>query len=211
MKRLVLIFVFVFCCSLMFLSFSYAEQQSTASLLEEKKLEREKKEEEMRIKAEIFKAEREEFKRKEIEKREAEEKRITSEWEKTGFNSVEIGKWKGKGFLPSTAKRLRFQCPKGAGDIRDLFFDNPYDLVGKCLNIQASRLQLLSRTVGLYIPVVGENPLLIDFTPDSAPALFGFRSGQPGDKGYILKGTGVYKYRTVRGDLLIIPKFRVID
>ena len=88
-------------------------------------------------------------------------------------------------------------CPKGVGSVRDLISTNPYDVKGRCFEFFGQKLQILSRSIGLY-SLSPELVYYIDFGSNSAPANY--------YRGYV-KGVGAFQYETVSGAVKTVPSF----
>ena len=86
-------------------------------------------------------------------------------------------------------------CPKGVGSVRDLISTNPYDVKGRCFEFFGQKLQILSRSIGLY-SLSPELVYYINFGSNSAPANY--------YRGHV-KGVGAYQYETVRGAVKTVP------
>ena len=154
-----------------------------------------KAEEAIQAKAEEAQRKEEELNRK---KEILEENNKNVKWKKAGFSKTERKEWTERGFDLPEAKVFKLKCPKGLGSIQDLIINNPYDFEGKCYHFTGRSIQTLSRTKGLF---EGVRLSLLDFAPSSSPNLI--------FTGYV-KGIGVFKYTAVRGDLHIVPVFKVI-
>lgn len=98
-------------------------------------------------------------------------------------------------------KKIAKICPKGVGDVGDLISTNPYDVKGKCFAFVGEKLQILSRTVGLY-RLGSDLVYYINFGSDSAPGIL--------YQGYV-RGVGIYQYETVMGASKIVPSFVPIE
>ena len=87
-----------------------------------------------------------------------------------------------------------------ANDMRNLILTNPYDVKGKIYEVSGKRIQLWSKSIGLY-QTADDFTFLADFGPSSAP--YFFYEG-------LSRGADPYEYTTRLGAQKIVPRLNVL-
>lgn len=126
------------------------------------------------------------------------------EWIQAGYTATEAGSWTIADLGVTHAKRWRSICGKTLYTVSELLETNPYDIKHKCYFVAGSSLQILGKTIGLYIfpEDNSRRPFYIDFGNSAAPAA---------DFWGIVEGIGAYEYTSTIGAVIITSKLKALE